>query len=61
MPADVPSGTLWMLGSTLAGASIGAQLGVPYAFAGHFAMAHARRTSRGIAAGAAYSLPLERR
>jgi luciferase family oxidoreductase group 1 len=41
MPADVPSGTLWMLGSTLAGASIGAQLGVPYAFAGHFAMAHA--------------------
>ena len=35
------SGTLWMLGSTLAGASIGAQLGVPYAFAGHFAMRHA--------------------
>jgi luciferase family oxidoreductase group 1 len=41
MPADVPAGTLWMLGSTLAGASIAAQLGVPYAFAGHFAMRHA--------------------
>ncbi|HEU0035223.1 MAG TPA: LLM class flavin-dependent oxidoreductase [Kofleriaceae bacterium] len=42
MPSDVPCSTLWMLGSTLAGASIGAQLGVPYAFAGHFAMQHAR-------------------
>jgi len=41
MPTDVQSGTLWMLGSTLAGAAIGAQLGVPYAFAGHFAMSHA--------------------
>jgi luciferase family oxidoreductase group 1 len=41
MPTDAKSGTLWMLGSTLAGASIGAQLGVPYAFAGHFAMRHA--------------------
>jgi luciferase family oxidoreductase group 1 len=41
MPSDVKSGTLWMLGSTLAGASIAAGLGVPYAFAGHFAMAHA--------------------
>jgi luciferase family oxidoreductase group 1 len=41
MPTDSKSGTLWMLGSTLAGASIGAQLGVPYAFAGHFAMRHA--------------------
>ena len=41
MPSDVPSGTLWMLGSTLAGAGIAAQLGVPYAFAGHFAMRHA--------------------
>jgi luciferase family oxidoreductase group 1 len=38
MPADVPCGTIWMLGSTLAGATIGAELGVPYAFAGHFAM-----------------------
>lgn len=38
MPSDVTAGTIWMLGSTLAGASIGAQLGVPYAFAGHFAM-----------------------
>jgi luciferase family oxidoreductase group 1 len=42
MPADVPCGELWMLGSTLAGASIGAQLGVHYAFAGHFAMSQAR-------------------
>jgi luciferase family oxidoreductase group 1 len=41
MPTDVPSGELWMLGSTLAGASIAAQIGVPYAFAGHFAMRHA--------------------
>ncbi|HEY1552334.1 MAG TPA: LLM class flavin-dependent oxidoreductase [Kofleriaceae bacterium] len=41
MPTDVPSGQLWMLGSTLAGASIAAQIGVPYAFAGHFAMRHA--------------------
>jgi luciferase family oxidoreductase group 1 len=41
MPTDARAGTLWMLGSTLAGASIAAQLGVPYAFAGHFAMRHA--------------------
>jgi luciferase family oxidoreductase group 1 len=33
---------MWMLGSTLAGAQIAADLGVPYAFAGHFAMRHAR-------------------
>ncbi len=42
MPADVPCGAIWMLGSTLAGATIGAQLGVPYAFAGHFAMRQAK-------------------
>jgi luciferase family oxidoreductase group 1 len=42
MPSDVSAGTLWMLGSTLAGASIAAQLGVHYAFAGHFAMRSAR-------------------
>jgi len=41
MPSDVRVGQLWMLGSTLAGASIAAQLGVRYAFAGHFAMAQA--------------------
>lgn len=41
MPSDVPAGEIWMLGSTLAGASIAAQLGIPYAFAGHFAMRHA--------------------
>jgi luciferase family oxidoreductase group 1 len=42
MPSDVRLTSIWMLGSTLAGASIAAQLGVPYAFAGHFAMRHAR-------------------
>jgi luciferase family oxidoreductase group 1 len=42
MPSDLPAGQLWMLGSTLAGASIAAQLGVHYAFAGHFAMRHAK-------------------
>jgi luciferase family oxidoreductase group 1 len=41
MPSDVPSGQLWMLGSTTAGAQIAAQIGTPYAFAGHFAMAQA--------------------
>ena len=41
MPSDTQAGQLWMLGSTLAGASIAAQLGIPYAFAGHFAMRHA--------------------
>jgi luciferase family oxidoreductase group 1 len=41
MPSDVRLPSIWMLGSTLAGASIAAQLGVPYAFAGHFAMRHA--------------------
>jgi luciferase family oxidoreductase group 1 len=42
MPSDVGAATIWMLGSTLAGATIGARLGVPYAFAGHFAMQNAR-------------------
>ena len=42
MPSDVGCPAIWMLGSTLAGASIAAQLGLPYAFAGHFAMAQAR-------------------
>jgi luciferase family oxidoreductase group 1 len=42
MPSDVRIPSIWMLGSTLAGASIAAQLGVPYAFAGHFAMRQAR-------------------
>ena len=41
MPSDAPAGEIWMLGSTLAGAQIAAQLGLPYAFAGHFAMRHA--------------------
>ncbi|HEU4732958.1 MAG TPA: MsnO8 family LLM class oxidoreductase, partial [Kofleriaceae bacterium] len=42
MPSDVRLPSIWMLGSTLAGASIAAQLGLPYAFAGHFAMRHAQ-------------------
>ena len=42
MPSDARLTSIWMLGSTLAGASIAAQLGVPYAFAGHFAMRSAR-------------------
>jgi luciferase family oxidoreductase group 1 len=41
MPSDVPLPPIWMLGSTLEGASIAASLGVRYAFAGHFAMRHA--------------------
>jgi luciferase family oxidoreductase group 1 len=42
MPSDVRISSIWMLGSTLAGAAIAAELGIPYAFAGHFAMRHAR-------------------
>jgi luciferase family oxidoreductase group 1 len=42
MPSDARLTSIWMLGSTLAGAAIAAQLGVPYAFAGHFAMRYAR-------------------
>jgi luciferase family oxidoreductase group 1 len=41
MPADVSCGDIWMLGSTPVGAAIAAQVGVPFAFAGHFAMAQA--------------------
>ncbi|MEZ4399856.1 MAG: LLM class flavin-dependent oxidoreductase [Kofleriaceae bacterium] len=41
MPSDVRIGAMWMLGSTLAGATIAAQLGLRYAFAGHFAMRQA--------------------
>ena len=41
-PSDVSCEAIWMLGSTLAGATIAAQLGVHYAFAGHFAMRHAK-------------------
>jgi luciferase family oxidoreductase group 1 len=42
MPSDVRLSEVWMLGSTLAGAAIGARLGVRYAFAGHFAMKSAK-------------------
>ena len=41
MPSDVRLPTLWMLGSTLAGAGIAASLGLRYSFAGHFAMRNA--------------------
>ena len=41
MPSDVALPPIWMLGSTLTGASIAASLGVRYAFAGHFAMRNA--------------------
>ena len=41
MPSDVALPPIWMLGSTLAGASIAASLGLGYAFAGHFAMQNA--------------------
>jgi len=43
MPSDVRLPPIWMLGSTLAGASIAASIGVRYAFAGHFAMRFARQ------------------
>jgi luciferase family oxidoreductase group 1 len=39
MPVDAPMPQLWMLGSTSAGATIAAELGLPFAFAGHFSMA----------------------
>lgn len=43
MPSDVSLPPIWMLGSTLAGATIAAAQGLRYAFAGHFAMSHARQ------------------
>ena len=42
MPSDVALPPIWMLGSTLEGASIAASIGVRYAFAGHFAMRNAK-------------------
>lgn len=41
MPEDVALPPIWMLGSTLGGAGIAAQLGIGFAFAGHFSMQHA--------------------
>ena len=41
MPSDAPIPPIWMLGSTSAGANIAAQLGVGFAFAGHFSMSEA--------------------
>ena len=46
MPSDAPIPPIWMLGSTSAGASIAAQLGVGFAFAGHFSMGEAERAVR---------------
>lgn len=45
-PAGTPLPPIWMLGSTTGGASIGAALGVRYAFAGHFAMRNAEAAFR---------------
>jgi luciferase family oxidoreductase group 1 len=42
MPSDVRLPPIYMLGSTLAGATIAASLGVRYAFAGQFMMRNAR-------------------
>ncbi len=42
MPDDVALPPIWMLGSTLGGAGIAAQLGIGFAFAGHFSLEHAR-------------------
>jgi luciferase family oxidoreductase group 1 len=58
MPSDAPTRSIWMLGSTLAGAQIAAQLGLPYAFAGHFAM---RQASEAIAHYRARFRPSARR
>ncbi len=41
MPNDTPVPPIWMLGSTSAGAALGARYGVPFAFAGHFNMSDA--------------------
>lgn len=46
MPSDVAFPPMFMLGSTDAGALLGAGLGVRYAFAGHFAMVGARDAMR---------------
>jgi luciferase family oxidoreductase group 1 len=42
MPTDVTCPPFWMLGSTDGGARIAANLGLPFAFAGHFSLEHAR-------------------
>lgn len=42
MPTDVACPPFWMLGSSDGGARIAAQLGLPFAFAGHFSLEHAR-------------------
>jgi luciferase family oxidoreductase group 1 len=43
MPSDVRLPPIWMLGSTMTGASIAASIGVRYAFAGHFMMRFAKK------------------
>jgi luciferase family oxidoreductase group 1 len=46
MPTDVGVPPVWMLGSTSAGASIAAELGLGFAFAGHFSMGEAKEAVR---------------
>ena len=43
MPSDVGLPPIWMLGSTMTGATLAAALGLRYAFAGHFAMRNATK------------------
>src|SRR5581483_3925662 len=43
MPSDVRLPPIWMLGSTMTGATLAASLGVRYAFAGHFMMRFAHK------------------
>ncbi len=45
-PSDVEFPAIWMLGSTSTGAGIAAQLGLGFAFAGHFNMAEADGAAR---------------
>src|SRR5690606_19313523 len=46
VPVDVRLPETWMLGSSLAGARIAAQLGIAYAFAGHFNLDYAEAAMR---------------
>ena len=46
VPVDVRLPETWLLGSSLAGAQIAAQLGIAYAFAGHFNLDYAEAAMR---------------
>ena len=50
VPAAGTEVPLWILGSSTYGAPLAAELGLPYAFASHFAPAQLRRRCRSIAA-----------